>query len=191
MNLLLIDDDQALRSQIRFSIENLFEEVFEAGDKETSLSLLENEPIDIALVDLHLIGPHDGVEIANETVEQGIKTIIFTANRSEETTKELIKNGVFDYINKPVEIPLLKEALKRAMLFCENERKLAEENVYHVSMNLDLKSGIKKSLSSVEKDLLIKVLKQNDFNIYHTAKVLNIKRENIYYFMKKYNITRD
>ncbi|MEA3289375.1 MAG: response regulator [Campylobacterota bacterium] len=191
MNLLLVDDDQLLRSQISFSISSLFEEVFEAANKNDAIDLIKNKHIDIALVDLSLDTEFDGVEISKESLANGIKTIIFTANQSQDIVKEFIKDGVFDYINKPVEIPSLINALERAKLFVENEKKLAQDNIYHLNQCVDAKEGIKSSLTHLEKDLLLKILKQNEFNIYQTAKILNTKRENIYYFIKKYNIKRD
>ncbi|MEA3353544.1 MAG: response regulator [Campylobacterota bacterium] len=191
MNLLLVDDDDLLRSQISFSISSLFDDIYEASNKEDAFELIKNKHIDIALVDLSLDTEFDGVDISKETLANSIKTIIFTANQSQEIVKEFIKDGVFDYINKPIEIPSLINALNRAKLFVENEKKLAEENIYHLNQCVDAKEGIKSSLTHLEKDLLIKILKQNEFNIYQTAKLLNTKRENIYYFMKKYNISRD
>ncbi|MEA3384141.1 MAG: response regulator [Campylobacterota bacterium] len=191
MTLLLTDDDQLLRSQIRFSIESMFDEVFEASNIQESFDIIINNDVDIALVDLALENEFDGIEISKKTVEQSIKTIVFTANKSDDVVKQLIKEGVFDYLNKPVSIPTLIDSLNRAILFKENEQKLEKENIYKLDQCVDAKDGIKNSLTHLEKDLLVKILKQNDFNIYQCAKLLNTKRENIYYFIKKYGISRD
>ena len=191
MTLLLIDDDELLRTQIKFSIENLFDIIYEAQNLSEALEFIQNEQIDVALVDLSLESELDGVTIAQETILKNIKTIIFTANLSKDITKDLIKDGVFDYINKPVDMPTLISALNRAILFTQNEIALEKDNIYHLSFNVDVSNGIKNSLLNVEKELLVKILHQNEFNIYQTAKLLNTKRENIYYFIKKYNISRD
>ena len=191
MTLLLIDDDDLLRSQIRFSLESHFDEVYEAASKQQAFDMIDEKDIDIALVDLALENEFDGVDISKKAVEHSIKTIVFTANKSEDIIKELIKEGVFDYLNKPVSIPTLLSSLHRAKLFLDSEQKLAQENIYHLDYCVDAKDGIKNSLTHLEKDLLVKILKQNDFNIYQCAKLLNTKRENIYYFIKKYGISRD
>ena len=190
MKLLLTDDDQLLRSQIKFSIESLFDDVYEASNIQESLDIIQNHEIDIALIDLSLEDEFDGIDISKVSVEHSIKTIIFTANKSPDVIKELIKEGVFDYINKPISIPTLINSLNRAILFKENEKKLAEENIYQLNHCVDASDGIKKSVTHLEKDLLIKILKQNEFNIYQTAKLLKTKRENIYYFIKKYGLSR-
>ena len=190
MTLLLTDDDTLLRAQLRFSLESLFDEVYEASNKEEAFELVETHDIDVALIDLHLEEALDGEDIAKETILNDIKTIIFTANKDTDIIKELIKDGVFDYLNKPVDIPTLQASLNRAILFKQNEQKLADENIYHLNHCVDATEGIKCSLTHIEKDLLVKILKQNDFNIYKTAKLLNMKRENIYYFIKKYEIKR-
>ena len=191
MTLLLIDDDELLRTQIKFSVENLFDIIYEAKNLLEALDCIETKDIDVALVDLSLDDELDGVTITSHTIEKNIKTIIFTANLSKDITKDLIKDGVFDYINKPVDMSILIGALKRAILFVQNEITLKEENIYHLEFNVDVSNGIKNSLLNVEKELLLKILNQNKFNIYKTAKLLNMKRENIYYFIKKYNISRD
>ncbi len=191
MTLLLIDDDELLRTQIKFSIENLFDIIYEAKNLSQALEYIDTKDINVALVDLSLDDELDGVTITSHTIEKNIKTIIFTANLSKDITKDLIKDGVFDYINKPVDMSILVGALKRAILFSQNETTLKEENIYHLEFNVDVSNGIKNSLLNVEKKLLVKILNQNKFNIYKTAKLLNMKRENIYYFIKKYNISRD
>lgn len=190
MNLILLDDDILLRSQIKFSLLSYFDNIFEANSIESAIIIIENENIQIALLDLSLINDLDGLEIATKTLEKDIKTIIFTANLDSNITKNLIKDGVFDYLNKPIEMSLLIASVKRAKLFYENEKKLKQENLYSVKSIVDITSGIKKSLVSIEKDLIIKILKENDFNIYKTAKLLGTKRENIYYFINKYDIKR-
>lgn len=191
MNLLLIDDDLLLRSQIKLSCEELYNNIFEAATKDDAFELAEKYHIDIALVDLYLNEPLDGQEIIQRFANQNIKTIIFSANQDQQIIKELVKDGIFDYLFKPIDIPTLHNALERAILFKEKEKELAEENFYQINQCVDATNGIKNSLTDIEKELLIQVLKQNEFNIYKTAKLLNMKRENIYYFLKKYNINRE
>jgi len=191
MTLLLIDDDNSLRSQLKFSIETLFDEVYEAENKEDALFHINEKSFDVAVVDLHLENPYDGYEVAKTSIKENIKTIMFTANNNQADIKELIKLGVFDYLNKPVDIPTLKAAVRRAILFRKNEKKLAKDNIYYLNHCVDAKEGIKSSITNIEKDLFEKILKQNKFNIYHTAKSLNMKREHIYYFIKKYHLQRE
>ncbi len=191
VTLLLIDDDQLLRTQIRFSIEDMFDTIYEASNIAQSLDYVENKLIDVALIDLALENEFDGAIIARKTLAKNIKTIMFTANLSHDIIKDFIKDGVFDYLNKPIDMPLLIAALNRAILFAEKENELKKENIYHLQCNVDVSDGIKNSLLDVEKSLLVKILEENNFNIYKTAKLLNTKRENIYYFIKKYNLSRD
>jgi len=42
-----------------------------------------------------------------------------------------------------------------------------------------------------EKNFVLKVLRDTNFNIYKAAKLLNVKRESIYYFMKKFGFKRE
>jgi DNA-binding NtrC family response regulator len=103
--------------------------------------------------------------------------------------QELIEIGIFDYILKPIDIPTLLHALKRASFFIDNEPS-KKENEITLLFQTSLKNGLKGSADKAQKELLIKVLQLTNFNINQTAKLLGISRENCYYFLKKFNIQR-
>lgn len=190
MTLLIAEDDNLLRSQIVFELEPLFDKIYEVSCKNEAVKIIEQNKIGIILVDLNLKVELDGIEITKKALQQDIKCIVFTANRCSKILKTLIKEGIFDYINKPVDMPTLISSIKRAQLFYSHEKELAKDNIFNISCTIDAKDGIKSSMSLVEKELFEKILKQNDFNVYHTAKILDTKRENIYYFIKKHGLKR-
>ncbi|HHS99503.1 MAG TPA: Fis family transcriptional regulator, partial [Thiomicrospira sp.] len=51
--------------------------------------------------------------------------------------------------------------------------------------------GVKSIRNQAEQKLLKQVLADTDFNVHETARRLGIKRENVYYLIKKYSIQRD
>ncbi|MEA3384147.1 MAG: hypothetical protein U9Q20_05670, partial [Campylobacterota bacterium] len=111
-----------------------------------------------------------------------IKTIVFTANLSKDITKELIKIGVFDYLNKPIDMNSIISSLNRAILFTKNEAELKEENIYHLESNVDVSDGIKNSLLGMKKGVRphIETFLKNTVNLYFITFIF--KRDNLFYY---------
>lgn len=191
--LLLIDDDIALRKQFCFTFEKEYE-IHEASNAKEALDIMDKIKFDIALVDLGLPpyenSHHEGrLIISKFLLLHHTKIIVLTGQESREYAKELIDLGVFDYLIKPVNIPTLSASLKRASFFIDNEAKRYEDGV-KLSFKANFADGLKNISDEAQKQLLLAVLKKTDFNIYQSAKILGISRENCYYFLKKFGIER-
>jgi len=191
--LLLVDDDIAILKQLSFTFSGEFN-VVEAQSREEAYKIIESSlEIDIALVDLGL-PPYENSIVEGKLVVEKLlestlsKVLILTGQESKEYPQELIEMGVFDYLQKPIEIPMLKQALQRASFFKDNESN-SQESV-KLSFKASLKDGLKGSADEAQKQLLHKILKQTSFNINQTSKILGISRENCYYFLKKFKIER-
>lgn len=191
--LLLVDDDIALRKQLCFALENEYK-IFEADSKKEAFKIIESADIDIAIVDL-------GLPPFNNTHEEGraiilkllesskAKIIVLTGQESKEYSQELIELGVFDYLLKPATIESIFSSLRRATFFIDNEDNKSSKGV-KLSFNVKYEDGLKGSSDEAQKQLLLSILRKNNFNIYQSAKDLGISRENCYYFLKKFNIKR-
>ena len=192
--LLLVDDDDSIRSQFSFTLKNRYK-LFEAKNRKEAYKIITDENINIALIDLGL-PPHqnsyeEGMLIASKLInEQNSKVIVLTGQESQIYSKELIALGVFDYLNKPISIPLLLSSMDRADFFIDNENSDKNKDNIKVSFNINPKSGLKASSEEAQKQLLKNILNKTKFNIYRTAKILGSSRENIYYFIKKFSIER-
>ncbi len=57
VSILLVEDDAALRKQIRFSLENTYS-IFEAGNRKEAVDALKPNKIDVVILDLGL-PPHE------------------------------------------------------------------------------------------------------------------------------------
>lgn len=191
--LLLIDDDIALRTQFSFILKNDYE-VYEASNYIEAFDIIKNIKLDIALVDLGLPpsinSNEEGKKVINALKElKNVKIIVLTGQESKEYAKELLGMGVFDYLLKPLDIPTLISALKRASFFIDNE--VCDENCIKLSFDANLEDGMKNISDEAQKQLLLVALKKNDFNIAKSAKMLGISRENCYYFIRKFGIERE
>jgi len=82
--------------------------------------------------------------------------------------------------------------VQRAVLFYQNERTLSEqEGLTKLQINAKVADGLKAVREEAEEKLVRKVLKETEFNVYQSAAKLGLKRESIYYFLKKFGIKRE
>ena len=51
--------------------------------------------------------------------------------------------------------------------------------------------GLQLAREEAEKNIIMKVLRDTNFNIYRSAKILGVKRESLYYFIKKFGWKRE
>jgi two-component system response regulator RegA len=194
INVLLVEDDISLRMQIRFSLEDRFD-LFEAGDRNDALNLLHNHPIDIMILDLGLPPrentPEEGLEVLRHCLaESRCKVIILTGQRTEGIALDAIRLGAFDYLLKPVGMEQIIHSIERALLFKEAEEEIARQGVQRISFDVEVGKGLQPLRDEASKHIIIKVLRDTDFNIHQAARILGVKRESLYYFVKKFGLKR-
>jgi two-component system, response regulator RegA len=194
-NVLLVEDDIMLRNQIRFSLEVTFN-VFEAGDVEEALSILKKNNIDVVILDLGLPPsentPDEGMRLLRLIIDNfPAKVVILTGQKTENTALESIKSGTFDYILKPVDMDKIVFSIKRALLFKDIEERINKEGIKKISFEIEVGKGLQPAREEAERNIVLKVLKDTNFNVYQSAKILGIKRESLYYFIKKFGFKRN
>lgn len=114
--ILIVDDEASLRL---FLSEELAEEgyqVFTAANGHEALTLLNEHPIDLAIIDLQMPGIN-GLTLmaAIEKMNDPPELIMLTAHASLETSIEAMRLGTSDFLLKPYEIDELLGAIERVM----------------------------------------------------------------------------
>ncbi len=194
-NILIVEDDVALRKQIRFSLEKK-NNIFEAQDKKSALEILKDNAIMAVILDLGLPPtpntPDEGLNLIDIILNNyPAKVVVLTGQDTEPTVLDSIRRGVFDFIGKPVSMNKLLFSVERALIYGVAEKKIEASGIKKVSFNIQVGDGLQNLRDEAEKNLIFKILKENDFNVYKTAKILGIKRENLYYFIKKFGWERE
>jgi two-component system, response regulator RegA len=192
---LLVEDDLALRKQLRFSLENRFS-LFEADAKREALEILEHQPIDVAILDLGLPPqeniPAEGFEVLRKCLTQfPCKTIILTGQKTEGNALESIKLGAFDYLLKPISTEMILFAIERALLFKEVEEEFEKKGVKRVSFDVEVGNGLQPLRDEAGKHIIMRVLRDTHFNIHKSSRILGVKRESLYYFVRKFGLKRN
>jgi DNA-binding NtrC family response regulator len=197
--ILLVEDDPALRLVMRGVMENSGYDVLEADNRLGAESVLKEHPEIAAIVlDLGLPpSPHTTVEglATIRAITEGLypaKIVVLTGQDEESSALAAIKEGAFDFLAKPSSSKDILSAVQRAVLFYSKEKTLSEEEgMTRLQINAKVADGLKAVREEAEEKLVRKVLKDTEFNVYQSAAKLGLKRESIYYFLKKFGIKRE
>lgn len=113
MRVLIIEDDTAIRSQIRRQLEQEGYCVDETGDGQEGLYFATEYPVDAAIVDLGL-PKLSGLEIIHKLRAKGslLPILVLTARSRWEERVEGLEAGADDYLPKPFQMPELSARLK-------------------------------------------------------------------------------
>ena len=119
--ILIIDDEERLRSLIARILELEGYKIYQAADGKSGLKLLQKEDIAVVLSDVKLPDVN-GVELVRsiKQVSPTVEVINLTAYGNIADGVQAIKNGAFDYITKGDDndriIPLVAKAMDKALL---------------------------------------------------------------------------
>lgn len=103
LQVLVIDDEAAIRQVLASQIEEAGHEVIQADCGAKGLQRLVSGDIDVAVCDLRL-PDFDGIELIRRARAEGCETgfLMITAYSSVDTAIEAMKAGAFDYLVKPL-----------------------------------------------------------------------------------------
>jgi len=124
--ILIIDDEQSIRSTLREILEYEKYTVDEAKDGEEGLKMLISDNYDIALCDVKM-PKMDGIEMLERVKMAGLDTqlIMISAHGTIETAVDATKMGAFDFVPKPPDLNRLlltvKNALEKSSLVTETK----------------------------------------------------------------------
>ncbi|MBL1216261.1 MAG: sigma-54-dependent Fis family transcriptional regulator [Planctomycetes bacterium] len=123
--ILVVDDEFSVRDSLSswFRKDGFEVQAVECAAK--ALSVIENDPIDVALVDIKMPGM-DGMELQQRLheISPDVAVIMITAYASVDTAVRALKQGAFDYVTKPIDPEELSHLVRRAV----EQRRLREEN---------------------------------------------------------------
>ncbi len=132
IHVLVIDDEEGMREGMRRVLERRGFSVRTARDGETALRLLEEEPSDVALVDLKMPGI-DGFKVTEHITRRfagRTVVVIVSALATVEAAVEVTQHGAFDFLVKPFTPDDLVQVANRAAqqwrLIREREKYLSE-----------------------------------------------------------------
>ncbi|MBI4161219.1 MAG: sigma-54-dependent Fis family transcriptional regulator [Acidobacteria bacterium] len=114
--ILVAEDEQTLREGIARAFSDRGFQVHLASDGGEAVRLLEQRSFDFVITDLRMPG-RDGMEVLRRArmVNESTIVIIVTAFGTVDGAVEAIRNGAFDYIQKPFNLEELELKVERAL----------------------------------------------------------------------------
>jgi two-component system, NtrC family, nitrogen regulation response regulator NtrX len=115
-NILIIDDEKAIRKTLSEILSYEGYKIDEAGDGEEGLKKLKEKEFDVVLCDIKM-PKVDGIEFLEKSREINADTpiIMISGHGTIETAVEAVKKGAYDYISKPPDLNRLLITIRNAM----------------------------------------------------------------------------
>jgi CheY-like chemotaxis protein/DNA-binding HxlR family transcriptional regulator len=144
VKVLVVDDDRVLRETFSSLLEDEGYSVGCASNGVEALHVLQKEKYDITFLDLKM-PKLNGLELLSKIKEEGIDTIpiMITGYATIESAVEAMRNGAYDYVQKPFEMKRIREAIGNAL----SER--------------SFKNGVSTAFDKVDPFALVKELSKN------------------------------
>src|ERR1022692_2823525 len=123
--LLIVDDELSVRDSLAKWFTEEGYEVATAENANQALTRVAEQTFDVALVDIKMRGT-DGIELQRRLheIHPDMLVIIMTGYASVETAIAALKNGAYDYVNKPLDPDEIGHLIAKAM----SHRRTEQEN---------------------------------------------------------------
>jgi two-component system cell cycle response regulator len=156
-NVLVVDDDRVMRTLISTQLLALGFDVEEAENGREALLMMEQSPdrYDVLILD-RMMPEMDGIALAKHMKQHErlrlIPIIMQTGYNKAEEVREGIQAGVFYYLAKPLQMPILTSVLEAALTEVTRTKTLRREMRMHRTGFLRMQSAqfTLKSLTDVE-----------------------------------------
>lgn len=114
---LIVDDEPDHAEVMAEALRRLGHVCTLVHDLPTALEELKHGQFDLIVTDLKMQGDNDGMEVlaAARSSQQAAETIMVTAHGDIPTAKQAIKGGAYEFIEKPIDLDVLRTLCTRAL----------------------------------------------------------------------------
>ena len=132
LNLVIVDDERAVRDVCREVARSLGFNTTVAESAEHAYRLLETQAIDVVLLDLKLPGAN-GLDALHKIKQRrpDAEVVVVTGYATVQSAVQAMKNGAYDYVTKPFTIDELRLLLERVAthLKLKTENRMLREKI--------------------------------------------------------------
>jgi DNA-binding NtrC family response regulator len=129
--ILVVDDDESVRRALFWTLNSDYR-VLESASRAAAVSILEHQPIDVVVSDLHL-PPHvddisEGLAIieAARAIQPPAQVVVITGTDARRAALEAVKRGAYGFFEKPLDaeevLHIVNQAARMRRLELENAR---------------------------------------------------------------------
>jgi two-component system NtrC family response regulator len=129
--LLIVDDDEDLRTQMKWALTADYN-VYLAEDRQSAIAIINKEQPAVVTLDLGLppnpAGVEEGFAILDHILDNysHTKVIIITGRGEKEHALRAVEKGAYDFFYKPIQLDELKVVLRRAFHVSQLEHEQRE-----------------------------------------------------------------
>ncbi|MCB9319563.1 MAG: response regulator [Lewinellaceae bacterium] len=116
-NILIVEDELLYASRLEMQLELLgYTVVGSADSSETALDMIRENDVDLILMDIHIQGNYDGVELTEQVQKiQPVPVIFLTSQEDEMTFKRAARTKPAGFILKPCSDVQLQRSIQLAL----------------------------------------------------------------------------
>jgi DNA-binding response OmpR family regulator len=116
-NILLVDDDDALRTVVKHELQNNGFTVHDVGDGPEALDYLPASATDVVVLDIKM-PEMNGLDVLRKIKEEKlpVKVIMLTGVDELKIARESLQLGAADFMSKPFEIKNLIACIHRVLM---------------------------------------------------------------------------
>lgn len=158
-HILVIDDEEGVLGMVRLCLEQSGYRTSTALNAEAAYRLLDKDEPDTILTDVMMPG-EDGLTFLAKVHKRlpDVPVVIMTGFAQMQTAVDAIKNGAFDFVHKPFDLPYLRQVVNKAVEYSclrRMEKRYRTELEETVALRTD---ELKKALAQLEatRELLLK-----------------------------------
>jgi two-component system, NtrC family, response regulator AtoC len=124
---LVVDDDQAIRWTLREALQSWSLSAMEAGSVAEALRLFNSDLPAVVLLDIDL-PDGSGLDVLREIKREHPETVVImiTGNVQIESTISALRGGAYDFIGKPINLEELRITIRNAIEARQLRREVAE-----------------------------------------------------------------
>ncbi|MBI2899790.1 MAG: sigma-54-dependent Fis family transcriptional regulator [Planctomycetes bacterium] len=157
--ILLVDDEADFRENVAERLQARGYQILQAGEAESALSIVRENVVDLALVDVLMPGM-DGITLLGKLkeIDPLAEVVVVTGQGSIESAVEAMRRGAYHYVTKPVRLAELEMVVRRAVektlmsrqnnLLCEERRRTRSRTTAEIVAR---SSAMRKVLDEAEK----------------------------------------
>ena len=127
---LILDDEPDIRELIDLTLARMGVETRSAGTLASAYALLDQQHFDLCLADMRL-PDGDGIELVRRVAATHPETpvAVITAHGNMEIAIQALKAGAFDFVSKPVDLPVLRGLVETALKLSRTEPRTTTNGV--------------------------------------------------------------
>ncbi|OVE75705.1 hypothetical protein BVX97_03715 [bacterium E08(2017)] len=161
ISIIVVDDEQSIRKTVGHSLRSKGYKVRVYAEAKTCLNEFKVRPADIVISDISM-PEMDGIELLSKIkkLRPSSEVIVITAHADKDYAVRALKEGAYDFLEKPVSLSELNEAIKKTARYQSvvRERDLLEQQMTELSEREAQRWGIESMIGKTK--VMREVLKQ-------------------------------